>query len=92
MHLIHLSVAEMELLTKTVAVLALIAILVLLITPAPDELPGLPHKHSSPKAVTLPQVQTPLSVSVTAGVVGHDQMPKSMSPMDTLSLSCTRLC
>ena len=54
--------ADMELLAKAVALLAVIAILVVLITPAPDELPGLPHKHGPPTGGTLPQAQTPLSV------------------------------
>jgi hypothetical protein len=44
----------MEVATKTVAVLAVIAILIALITPTPDELPGLPHKYRVWTAVALP--------------------------------------
>ena len=78
--------------TKTVAVLALIAILVLLITPAPDELPGLPHKHRVSTAVALPQAQTSFSISVATTVVGNQRALTLVSSTDLLAVMCTRLC
>lgn len=59
----------MEVLTKAVGVLAVIAILVVLITPAPDELPRLPHKHRVSTAVALPQAQPPFPGYVATTVV-----------------------
>jgi hypothetical protein len=81
----------MQPLAKAAAVFATIAILVVLITPAPDELPGLPHKHPVSGAAILPQAQLFLSVSVATGVAGNEQPPKSSSA-DLLSLTCARLC
>lgn len=49
----------MEVVDKAVGVRAVIAILVVLITPAPDELPGLPHEHRVSTVVALPQAQPP---------------------------------
>jgi hypothetical protein len=83
---------EMEVLTKAAAVLALIAILVVLVTPAPDELPGLPHKHRVSTAVALPQTQKSLPASGATTVVGNGHAPTLVSSTDMLSLVCTRLC
>jgi hypothetical protein len=82
----------MGLLTKAVAVLAVIAILAVLITPAPDELPGLPLKHQVSRAAVLPQTQTSLPVSVASGVLGNELAGTLVLSGDLLSLMCTRLC
>jgi len=82
----------MEVVTKAVAVLLLIAIVVLLITPAPDELPGLLHKHRVSAAVVLPPAQTFFSASVATTVVGGQRGPTLVSSTDLLAVMCTRLC
>lgn len=78
--------------TKAVAVLLLIALLVLLITPAPDELPGLPHKHRLSTAVALPQAQTSFSASLATTMVGNQRALTLVSSTDLLAVMCTRLC
>ena len=82
----------MELVTKAVAVLLLIAILVLLITPALDELPGLLHKHRVSTAVALPQAQTSFPASVATTMVGNQRGLTLVSSTDLLAVMCTRLC
>ena len=82
----------MEVVTKAIAVLAVVAILIVLITPAPDELPGLPHKHRVLTAGALPQAQTSLPASAATTVVGNEHAPTLVSSTDLLSLMCTRLC
>lgn len=78
--------------TKAVAVVLLIAILVLLITPAPDELPGLPHKHRLSAAVALPQAQASFSASLATTLVGNQRALTLVSSTDLLAVMCTRLC
>jgi hypothetical protein len=81
----------MELVTKAVAVLAVIAILVVLITPAPDELPGLQHRYQVSTAVALPQAQTSLPARVAMAAAGSEPAALVLST-DLLSVMCTRLC
>jgi hypothetical protein len=59
----------MQELTKSVLTdLAVTAILVVLITPAPDELPCLAHKHLTCKAAVFSQAQLWLSVAIVSNV------------------------
>jgi hypothetical protein len=82
----------MGVMTKAAGILALIAILVVLITPAPDELPGLPHKHQVSGAAALPQAQTSVPASVAQTVVGNEHAQRLASSTDLLSFMCIRLC
>lgn len=82
----------MELVTKAVVVLLVIAILVLLITPAPDELPGLLHKHRVSAAVALPQAPTSFPASIATTVVRNQRGLTLVSSSDLLAVMCTRLC
>jgi hypothetical protein len=82
----------MELVTKAVAVLAVISILVVLITPATDELPSLPHKHRVSLAIALPQAQASLPARVAMAVAVNEHAPTLVLSTDLLSLKCTRLC
>jgi type III secretory pathway component EscU len=79
----------MQELTKSVlTVLALTAIFVVLITPAPDELPCLAHKRLICKAAVLLW----WSVAIVSNVAPGYRMPPFPRLPDLLSLTCTRLC
>jgi type III secretory pathway component EscU len=81
-----------ELAKSVLTVLAVTAILVVLITPAPDELPCLAHKHLICKAAVLSRAQLWLSVAIVSNVAPGYRMPPFPRLPDLLSLTCTRLC
>jgi hypothetical protein len=78
--------------TATFAILAAVGILVVLITPAPDELPS-----TGPHALNNVVLQSPnVLYLLPSDILSHHGIalgtPLASASIDLLSLTCTRLC
>jgi hypothetical protein len=71
---------------SVIAVVAMTAILVVLITPVPDELPCLAHKHFTGKAAVVSQAQLWMSVAIPSNVAPGYGVPTFLPLPDLLAL------
>lgn len=78
--------------TGVVAITAAIGVLVVLITPAPDELPSTgPHAVNTIFSLALNPIYPP-SNEVCSGARPESGITTPLGGVDLLSLTCTRLC